>query len=500
MTSNPVVLQAPADTNLVQAVIESLDEPFQVATPPSRLLTRTTLDTFDRRVRRAGMALHLDAGRGGTVLHLATPNGAIAMLLEEPLPLPVLADGLPAGDLAELLVPVMEIRAIAPVEEQRRRTRRLELRDKDSKLVATVTLDEPARPVEGDVTIARAEGLRGYEREARRAVRALSAAGLRPAPSPADDQRHNTAEDSSRVTSESPATALLASALAGFHSTMIANLPGLLDDVDTEFLHDFRVAVRRTRSTLKAGRQVLPGEIRRRWEPSFKWLGDLTTPVRDLDVYLLELPEMEGWLVAAEPQDLAPFRAYLLKRRTRERSRLVRGLSSARFNRVMHGWVTTLDDLATREAESTDAAEFAAVMISAASRRVLRKGSRMSNDSPAQNLHDLRKRCKELRYVLELCGPVLDARDRKTVITGLKGLQDVLGKFQDSEVQLQALREFAEDMLQAGAPASALLAMGELTGHLETAQADARRAFDAAFAAFAAPGNRKRLDRMGRAR
>ena len=46
--------------------------------------------------------------------------------------------------------------------------------------------------------------------------------------------------------------------LGEFLSAMRDNLPGLLDDVDTEFLHDFRVAVRRTRSTLKLGRPVLP--------------------------------------------------------------------------------------------------------------------------------------------------------------------------------------------------------------------------------------------------
>ena len=45
---------------------------------------------------------------------------------------------------------------------------------------------------------------------------------------------------------------------------MTENLPGLLDDIDTEFLHDFRVAVRRTRSTLKLGRPALPAEVRTR--------------------------------------------------------------------------------------------------------------------------------------------------------------------------------------------------------------------------------------------
>jgi len=42
------------------------------------------------------------------------------------------------------------------------------------------------------------------------------------------------------------------------------------------------------------GRPALPAHVRKAWEPQFKWLGDLTTPVRDLDVYQLGLPDMAG--------------------------------------------------------------------------------------------------------------------------------------------------------------------------------------------------------------
>ena len=107
--------------------------------------------------------------------------------------------------------------------------------------------------------------------------------------------------------------------------------PGMLDDVDTEFLHDFRVAVRRTRSTLKLGRPALPQGVADRWEPALKWLGGLTTPVRDLDVYELDLPTMAGWLVAADPADLQPFAARLRRHRSTARRNLIRGLRSARL-------------------------------------------------------------------------------------------------------------------------------------------------------------------------
>ena len=46
--------------------------------------------------------------------------------------------------------------------------------------------------------------------------------------------------------------------------------------------------------------------------------------------------------------------------------------------------------------------------------------------------------------------PVIDKDSRKTAVADLKDLQDVLGRFQDSEVQRQSLREFAEEMMADG--------------------------------------------------
>jgi CHAD domain-containing protein len=89
--------------------------------------------------------------------------------------------------------------------------------------------------------------------------------------------------------------------------------------------------------------------------------------------------------------------------------------------------------------------------------------------------------------------PLLDKADRKALVADLKVLQDVLGRFQDTEVQRAKLRDFAEEMMRDGTPTEAVLALGELIGHLDAAQDDARREFDEAFGRFARPANRRRL-------
>ena len=180
-------------------------------------------------------------------------------------------------------------------------------------------------------------------------------------------------------------------------------MPGTIRDIDTEFLHDLRVAVRRTRSVLKLVGDVLPA-VAQKFRPEFKWLGDLTTPTRDLDVYLLGYPDMAASLVAATPEELDPFHAHLIRSRAAERRRLVRGLRSARFTRLTREWRLRWPQAATQgpaAGRGPDAADLAAASIRRAHRRVLRQGRAITSGSPPERLHDLRKRCKELRYLLE---------------------------------------------------------------------------------------------------
>jgi hypothetical protein len=80
------------------------------------------------------------------------------------------------------------------------------------------------------------------------------------------------------------------------------------------------------------------------------------------------------------------------------------------------------------------------------------------------------------------------------VVGDLKKLQDCLGDFQDSEVQITEIRSLATAMQTAGeAPAVTLLAMGEVTAGLAGTQAAARAGFERRFAAFAGVDGQRRM-------
>jgi CHAD domain-containing protein len=274
-------------------------------------------------------------------------------------------------------------------------------------------------------------------------------------------------------------------------------VPGTLRDIDTEFLHDLRVAVRWTRSALKLCGDALPRGLATQYAPEFRWLGDLTTPTRDFDVFLLGYPAMAASLVSAEPDELIPFRDHLIRSRAVAYRRLVTGLRSARFARLCTNWRTALGDV--RAVRKLTVGQLADTKITAAHRKALRGGGRITAASPPESLHDLRKRCKELRYLVEMFGSLHDPAQRWQAVRELKALQDCLGEFQDADVQRAEIRGFAAQMMeQRAAPAETLLAMGEIAAGLAVAQAKARAQFDGRFADFAGPASRRRMAALAR--
>jgi CHAD domain-containing protein len=288
-------------------------------------------------------------------------------------------------------------------------------------------------------------------------------------------------------------------ALHAFVQAIEDNVDGILDDVDTEFLHDLRVAVRRTRSLVKLTGDVLPAHLVDRHAPGFRWLSELTTPTRDLDVYLLELDKLAAHLVAGEPDDLDHFAEHLRIERTRARRALSRGLRSQRFTRLVDSWKSGLTEIAERdwsgEDEHPTVEALAAERVRRMAKKVVRRAQAITPESPAESVHDLRKRCKELRYLLEFARPLYGDRTQRAVVKNLQSLQDILGAFQDGEVQSRSLREFAERMQETQSPpAATLLAMGELSARFTAIQRQARHDLTAALPRFLGPGTHRHLE------
>jgi len=504
----------------VSAVLDVLGQTFGVVAehnaPGSGPRQHTWLDTFDWRLNRAGLVLEYEHARRGGRLLLRKDE---VLQAEQPVARwrssrPQLAEDLPAGPVRDQIVKLASPRALLTMATATGTVSVTRLLNADGKTVArlvvdrsTVTRGDQAVRLPSRLTIAE---VRGYPGPARKAARllaetpgvsavqqsafleALHALGRRP-----NDYSGGVTAD---ITAQMPASVAVATLLLGLLDTLEQNVDGTLRDIDIEFLHDLRVAVRRTRSAIKLLGDMLPEGLAAPYAAEFKWLGDLTTPTRDLDVHLLGFDAMAAQLVGASPADLEPFRAFLTRRRAREVRRLAAGLRSARFRAVTDHWRKAL--LEVRDAgrppkRRVTAEDLALARTARAFRRVAAQGGAITADSPPESLHNLRKRCKELRYALEFFAPLHDPVSYRKVLGDLKQLQDCLGEFQDSQVQREEIHALADAMLaERAAPAATLLAMGEITANLARSQTEARADFAQRFTRFAGPAGQQRFRAM----
>ena len=480
---------------------------------PTRSFDRTLLDTFDSRLHRRGMTLWRE-GRGQTMSLRLEEKGeapiSVPVLLSEPDR--ILAGDLPGGVIGGRLRPVIDERALIPRARVVTRERPLKVCNSDGKTVARLSVQEPTvkrrgapdRPLGRRLLVA---PVLGYDRELSKVVtslgrrvagardslagEALSAAGIPPSGVSTDvdlplrpDMRADRASSA------------ICRRLA---EVVDANLPGVLADIDPEFLHDLRVAVRRSRSVLKEMRRVFPPDDLPQARQDLRWIQEITGPTRDLDVLLHEWPSMVQPVPASMSSDLQPLVDLLRRERAEAFAQMRRHLRSRRFGLAWERWRGVI---AKSRFDGPDAGkdigDLAGGRIISVYRSMVKMGSAIDDSSPAGDLHDLRKRGKELRYLLELFGVMWPPDRVKPLVSSLKGLQDVLGHFQDDEIQVHELRSLGPDVAAAPGGTDSLIALGFVIEELTARQRQARADFARRFADFADDDTRRIVDRTFR--
>lgn len=461
------------------AGLAQLRERFQLGPEARYSEQRTFFDTFDWRLHDAGLRLWLQgadshtAQRTSQVLCCRRQNGEeIRLSLKA---VPAFAAQLPEGALRDALLPVSDIRRLLPLVTLQREVRQLPVLDLNEKTVVRLHLEQ--RRADFDTQTAtvlgvqlpaalpelpsqlRVTAVRGYEDEVaplclfletdlglKRQVRdelteTLQAVGL----TPGDYSSKYRLELDPTLTGGEAFRAIGQELLA----TLRRNESGLRSDVDIEFLHDFRVAVRRTRTALGQLEHLVPAESLASFRSEFRWLGQVTGPKRDLDVFI-EL--LDGEYRAEVPghslPDLQRLRERMRSHLPREQRKLVKALDSARYAALLADWEAFL--VSTPSGEAADAGKpvtaVAAVALWQAFRKVFKRIDAIGAAAPDEDFHRLRIQCKKARYLMEFFRSLFPAEQLALLIKALKRLQDQLGEFQDLSVQQADLRRYARQL------------------------------------------------------
>lgn len=492
---------------------------------PPTAVERVYYDTFDWRLYRAGLALvhecaSVDAaawrlyelGTGETV---ASQESAVSDTAPCDTRNPFFATDLPEGPLVAALEPITSIRALLPLAHVVGTVSTLRVFNKNIKTVVRVAI-ENTRPSNNDSplpAVVRLLPVRGYDRRLDEVQSLLAEMpGLLPGPDDplafdpmvlaATAAGHPPGDYVSSLKIPLSPTDRADDATRAIHRTlfdaMVRNEPGVRADIDSEFLHDYRVAVRRTRSALSQIRDVLPGQKIEHFKEEFGWLGEMTGPTRDLDVYLLQFDDFRDQLPEHMRDRLDPLQEHLARRQKEEQAILVKALSTARYRKLLRDWPAYLEK-PTPPRNPPPNAELPILALAnrqiwRAYRRVAREASAVTPTSPAEMVHEVRKSAKKLRYLMEFYAALYPAADFKTLVIELKQLQDVLGEYQDLQVQIDSLEGYAAEMQALGiVPAATLMAIGALTGQLYARELEVREELTPFLERFARPRLRRRF-------
>ena len=275
------------------------------------------------------------------------------------------------------------------------------------------------------------------------------------------------------------------------------DVEGSIAGEDDEYLHQLRIAVRRSRTVQRQLAGVFPPRELPGFRTEFRWLQQATGDVRDLDVYVHDLDDLRALLAAEHRADLDPLLPALVRRREVARAQLAAALRSRRAVELLADWEVLLESLVELplgdrpEAAQTIGA-VAGERIRRVYARIVRMGRAVNSSSPAEEYHELRKKGKELRYLLELFGVKLfDDEVVGPLVRSLKAFQDVLGRHQDREVQIEMLRSMVDEVAPLPGGPAACMAMGTLVERLEADKLAARAEFGESFAVFSEKSQRR---------
>jgi CHAD domain-containing protein len=416
---------------------------------PTRRFTSTYHDTADLSLARHGVTLRHRVEGGAGVWQLKLPRDAGRAELEQAGP-----PARPPLELSALLVAFLRGRELEPVV--RLRTRRetvlvdgAEVVDDFVSVVVGQRVTSRFRELEVELVGGDEETLQRLAKELRRAG-ATSSRELRPKlyralglPAPAREVQ---------IPPGTPPVSALGLALAEQARQLLVHDPGVRLGSDPEDLHQLRVATRRLRAFLRAGRPLLDPSWSEPLRGELRWLGGALGPARDLDVLIERIAEDVAGV--GEEDAFASLLRTLDTERAAARGAVVEALSSDRYLALLD----RLEDVG--DPEPSGSKRVLADVWRAEWKRTRKAFARLDERSPDDELHAARIRVKRSRYAAELAAHELGKRGR-AFVRAAKELQDVLGAHQDAVVAEERIRAWAGAGVESEAPARLVAAEQE---------------------------------------
>jgi len=448
-------------------------------------LTLKLLDTWSCDLWHARRWLLSD----GTTLHLLDPSAPGAPLAAASInDVGTFAWEHAAGPLTDAVGDLQELRALSPVLTLRVEQRWWYMRNDDDKIV-TRLLEH--RWAGGPRTLTLIP-LRGYDREIERARKRLprgAATDTHPLKLAVDASGYAprvwTNKPTMGFTRRTTGRAAAVEMLRRLLELSAETEGGLIADTDSEFLHDYRVLLRRARSVLSVMKGVLAPDDTVALKDGFRGMAHRTNALRDLDVHLLGREVQAARVPPTLRPALAPFFSALQEQRDAEQRSISKILRSSAYAAERAGLADRVAHAEPGPRGGVSIGKLADQRMHKTLQRVLDRGRAITPETPDEDVHELRLDCKKLRYTLELFKELYPPGEITAIVRRLKKLQDVLGDFNDCSVQKEALLSWVDN--HPAVPPRTALALGSLYDALHREQLSLRAQVEGRFTAFDQP-------------
>ncbi len=498
MSTIPLCFELPGNLT-IEKLIHQLGKKNNLQFISEHYTFKTFYDSFDWRLYRAELICERRQSKNSSQLRLINRVNGKAIAHIETDSVPVFADEMQNNPVLAQLIPLLEMRALLPITTLELQVSRWVLVNKQQ-IHTLYLVIESYTELKHRLTL---QPVNGYRKVVTQLCQFLTdTLDLKPAvqsvlQATLKTQGRKPCDYSSKfeiaLEAQTPADKAVRDIYRHLLIAMKRNEQGAIHATDSEFLHDFRVAVRRMRTGLSQFKNILPDDISQKYSEHFAWLGQITSVVRDLDVYCLNFPRYQASLPLAMQADLTPLQRLLTQKQQVAQKQLAQELSSSRYLLAMIDWEAYLKHAKTPVLQKQPVLSIKTLAdrrIWKTYQKVMEQGAEIDADSPAELLHDLRKTCKKLRYLIEFFESLYSEAQIKNLLKTLKSLQQVLGDFQDFQVQENTLAEFSLEMRRDQVAEATFVAMEQLIKNLAAQRNHARAELSTQFAKFASAKNK----------
>ena len=484
---------------------------------PPEELTRIFFDTFDWRLFRSGSALEITKNHGKYLLNwrrLGTGQPLVKCSIRE---IPKFAGDLVAPGLRRQLKEVLGVRALGPQVSVNSTTQVLRLIDGEEKTVMRFELRQDR------VVVPQSTGYfklpkfaylfpyRGYQDAFERSLRQLTGKGRLqkvnkdPLVVALDHLGIKPVSFYDRpdlkLAAEQPAGDALRIILNTLLGAMERNIEGACNDEDPEFLHDFLLAERQTQCLLDRYSSVFPEAGLKRIREDFKWIEEITAPIRSLDIHLGLFDDFVSRVDQAHRPALEPLHQFMKEQKLKEHKRVRIPLQSPRYRQLMELLKRFLEQGSATGDTPRDAdkpiVQVAGRGILNLYREILEKGAGITSESPPSELLDLQRLCKRLGYQVGFFSSLFPEHRLIPLWDSQKRLQKNLYAYHDLYLQHQALRDYQNRMKQGQRTMPVWMeAIDLLIEDLDREERKAHRKFPSRFKQFSDKKMQKRFQSL----